>query len=536
MSENINAPSLLSVVGLASTLSLSASVLVFVFTAWGWETVIWAATRYALFAMAPMAIAIGLWANSFKHGLVTAFIAAFFGAPLYVWTLPEVRTEAVKVAGPYLPGMTLISALDDEVNAVADEACVALMGRGYNAVRFQIPDIMRRPEVIAECLSRDFEGTDAPALIRREVAAQWETKILSANTANACDLLPGYLKIVEKDADVAARLLNFATGAAHEAVRQCALEEFAKAYSSPLKQLKALGNPDKVDANITMPLFRGMTSATYGPHTKGLHKQILDTPLMKQWGLSLGCRIVVDANHAAEAAPMLNTAASLQGCGKADGVDALSVWANACADALEGNSEGLVTTSMVCERIHTHAMETALGSASTVVHAAVESLTQQELERQIAIGERQRKLSDRLNTFAGFDAHEEALDDLPPAMAADMRRQLSGVRRGGGQVYPDFNGAMKGGINKGMAELFIQMGDSGAINGIDIRKEIARSGADPDEVFNKERMAEVRKALNSKTLDQSGVNDEGADAGMYDPDVSGPTMEEFLGREQASEE
>ena len=370
-------PSTLGVIGSTSAVALTATVLVFVVTAWGWHGTVWAFANYGAFVVLPLVVFAALLTHSVGQTIAALFIAAICGGPLYVWELPEVRAAVAEHAGGALPGSTVMLAIQDPDTRVADAACVSLVSRGYDTVRFQLPELVRRPDVVASCLTRDVEGTDAPALLRREVAQMWEGKILTSNTPNVCKLLPEFVTVSgAQTADMPARILRIATTAARQEVRVCAMEMFAQQYPTPLKQLQALGNPSDVDPVVGADLFRGLTTITYAPLTTGIHKKMTNTPLMKQWGLSLGCRLLVEDVQATESAPMLNTAVSLQGCGQADGDNALLVWSQTCSAVLEGSRDGLVTTSAVCDRIHTFALDNAIATASTIVHSAIERLTQ----------------------------------------------------------------------------------------------------------------------------------------------------------------
>ncbi len=532
MSEQPSNSPISSVLGITSTMSLSAMVLVLVLTAWHWEGIVWVGTRYGLFVVVPLVLLIGLWTKSAGKTAGALLLSVLCGAPLYLWALPETRVAVLEIAGSAIPGSSIVRAIEDSDGDVANAACVALVSRGYDSVRTQLPELMKRPEVVSSCLLRDVEGTDASALLRKQIAQEWEDRILKANTPNACGLLPHLQTLSQvQSADAAARLLRIATTAHHDAVKLCAMEAFSTTYPSPLKQLQALGNPSQIDPLVAESLFRGLTNMTYGTKTTGVFKEITDTPLMRQWGLSLGCRVIVESKNASETAGMLNTAVSLQGCGMAEGDQALSVWSGACIDALEGNQEGLVTTSAVCDRIQKYAFQTATTMASTIVHGAITRLTQQELERQIAIGDRQEKWMDRLAQFTGSEQSEDALSDLPPAMAQDVRRQLGAIKRSQtSEMYDLIAGSpMRSGMNKGMVEVYLKGGNGG----LDpkVRKAIEESGGNVDEIFSKENMANMNLIAKDKHLDQSAVNVDGLDAGVEN-DAGGITVEEFLGEQR----
>ncbi len=536
MSEQPSTSPISSVLGITSTMSLSAMVLVLVLTAWHWEGIIWVGAQYGLFVVLPLTLLIGLWTKSPGKTAAAFFLSLLCGAPLYLWAIPDTRVAILEIAGSAIPGSSIVKAIEDTDDDVANAACVALVSRGYDSVRSQLSDLMRRPEVVSSCLLRDIEGTDATELLRRQIAQEWEQKILKSNTPNACGLLP-HLQMLSQvqSTDAPARLLRIATTAHHEAVKLCAMEAFSTTYPSPLKQLQALGNPSEIDPLVAESLFRGLTNMTYSTKTTGVFKKITDTPLMRQWGLSLGCRVIVESKNASETAGMLNTAVSLQGCGMAEGDQALSVWSGACIDALEGNAEGLVTTSAVCDRIQKYASQTATTMASTIIHTAISRLTQQELDRQIAQGDRQEKWMERLDRFTGADQVEGALsEDLSPAVAQDLRRQMGAMRSQ--QTKENYELLMatqiNSGITRGGAEVFLQMGNGG----LDpkLRKMIEESGGNVDEIFSKDAMARMNVVLKDKNLNQSGLNTGDSDAGTQD-DAGGVTVEEFLGEQRYDE-
>ena len=68
-----------------------------------------------------------------------------------------------------------------------------------------------------------------------------------------------------------------------------------------------------------------------------------------------------------------------------------------------------------------------------------------------------------------------------------------------------------------------------------VAREIEAAGGDPDDLFSEDNMADINAALKDKRLDQSSVNVEGADAGMYESDA-GMGVEEMIGNDQEREQ
>lgn len=213
----------------------------------------------------------------------------------------------------------------------------------------------------------------------------------------------------------------------------CIRSEFSRRYPGALAQLEALGHPGGIETVIARPLFHGLIDATYTSSRDASLREFLNRPVIAQWGMSLGCAMVVREERPTEFVSKLSVTLGSQGCPISQ-VTSTSLWSQACESATESPSDGLVTMSSLCRSIQREAVAIAMVNASELVQGALSAHLGKGMESDIRVGEaflEKSRMEDALSP--DFDA-DGSLIYVSKDAAFDIGRLREELR---GNVYSD---------------------------------------------------------------------------------------------------
>jgi len=514
-----------SSLGLAFFVSTSGLLVVWLVTLSLWQSFEWFAVAYGVCIVLPTGFLVRVAGGRTRDGVIAVAVALVMGGGTYAWSSPEVRATCLNALAPHLPVSTLFSALDD-VEQVSVAACHGLLRTNFDRLRFRVSDFSKRPAVTAACLSKDLSGTDGDYLMRREIVQIWSESLMTGTSPEVCAYMDPFVKLnAIQHQDAAARLLLLVSGAQLPEVRECARAAFVAEYPTSLQQLKALGNPKGIELKVAERLLTTLISASYGETVDPKIRELTATPVLKQWGLSLGCSLMSIGPTPAIYAQRLNVATRLQSCAVIEGEMAVTVWSTACEESTENSEDGLVTTHKLCGMIRRSARDVAVEMASVILHNALQTMKQNELSVEIAMGQRSLDADQMSNAFLPSD---DLLDDYDPYMAAQMGREFRDHRRQlGGYQKEVLEGRVGKGPSKGMVQAALEIAKTGEIRGNRIPKD---GDIDIQKMFTREMIGEMEKMLTDPSLDRSGLITADSDMG-FDMGEEGMSVEELLGTE-----
>lgn len=523
--ENKSPSTFASSIGLAFFVSLGGLLLISILTVSLWKSFEWMAIAYGLGVLIPTVLAVRIGGGGVKEAIVGGVISALIGTSTLLWQSPQTRGTVLETVENQVPVSALFSALDD-VEDVSVVACQALLRTNYDRLRFRTQDFAKRTHITATCLGKGLEGTDGDELMRRDVLKVWQEQLLTSTSPRVCEYMEPFATMTSSHhpEDAAARILSIVTGAQIAEVRECARASFVARFPSPLQQLKGLGNPTALDVSFAESLLTSLTSTSYGENTEPEIKKLTNTPIMRQWGLSLGCALIAQGNDPTSYAQKLNTATKLQSCAAIEGEMAVSVWANACSESLEDTQNGLVTTNTLCNSIRNAAREVSTRMASTIVHAAINAMNQQKLVQEMGAATRALDRSAFADSFS--PGRNLNLDGVPALMADQMRRDMYDYDLNVGGYTREVMGSAVPRPSRGMMEAANEIVLTGKIRGVDIRSKM---DVNLEEMFGDDRKNALKALTSDPGLDPVGlITQDEVDMGV---ESDAMTVEELLGEE-----
>jgi hypothetical protein len=464
-------PSMASTLGFAIFISVTGFVLLVIVAVVMWWNMLQLALLYFALVPAATGLAVYLSHGDVRQSAVGFLVALIMGGLTYTWTVPEVRAQSIRLAGGTMNPETLFTALEDPAEVVGFAACDVLMAQHLELMRVRVPDFASTPARALRCFDREVESSDADEILRREVALFWSKQLADGGDAE-CTYLPAFAKFRERDSTtLAADLLGVMTRSQDASTQECALGEFKSRFPTPLKQLEGLGDPRKLAERDADALFLSLTNASYNAVPDKTTQAVTTTPLMKQWGLSLGCYLVDAGPSPSRYVQRLNSMMRMEGCGEIDVPEASSLWSSACSESLSG-THGLVTQSRLCRAVGNQAIGLSIRGASTVVGSAIEALATSELATGIRTGDHRSK-SDIMDQILAEGLGPDAEAGIAMKFGYEFESKRFQMR----QALREVDGKDPEKMNDLERERFMkELAESGEFEGVNLKEALGEEG------------------------------------------------------------
>lgn len=501
---------LASVAKTSLVFSLTGLVFIFVVGFWFWvdfTPVLVACAGVALVAALgagvvtrrPTAVAVAFMVSMACLSLSLAFDTASF------------KKLGLTASSDVLPLNTLKRALHAPAQSVGVAACQGLIRRGYDTLENSSVDFSAVPSVVSECLAGSIEGTDTDDLVRRDVVKTWHEELLYRTDGTACELVEPYHRLgAMVHDDHPAHLFHIAHRSEVPATRQCAKEAFDADYDTPLKRLRALGDPRLLSSSLKSDLFGALIRSAYSVEQGRVELGDNHDPMREQWTLSLGCSILSETDEPSQAMRYMNTAMMAQDCGAVTNTDqSVSVWVGACDENVDPSS-GFATSDELCRSIRRHAVDAAVEYARGQVIRSFELLQWQAMSRSVVKGHERISYMNERDRFVPADLLNDGANFALPTGAWQLQPGVAGARRFSAEsVDHMMNEKMKRGLNRELVERYLEMAENdGQLTGLDegrlevnVKEQLEAEGIDSSEVFGESTQEEALRLLDDNRLD-----------------------------------